>query len=163
MRTRLDRQAGQPERLWSEYSVSAWLYRQESSQLCRARRALLIHLLDHGTGTADDMAHRLPADPDGRDPRWRGPVPGALARAGIIRRIGFTASCRPSRHASAIAVWELADRDAPMAWLSHHPELPEPQPDDVATAGSMPVEPAVVSQMTMWRLSRARRTHPGER
>ena len=113
-----------------------WLIRQ-------ARRALLIRLLAAGAVTADDVADRLPGNPDGIDPRWRGVVPGPLARAGIIRRIGYTASCRPIRHASVITVWELADLAAAVAWLSRHPELPEP--DDDTTTDPMPVEPAAAT------------------
>jgi hypothetical protein len=46
-------------------------------------------------------------------------VPGPLARAGFIRRGGFVPSARPSRHASILIVWELADRAAAIAWLTH--------------------------------------------
>jgi hypothetical protein len=96
----------------------------------RARRALLMRLLDAGTGTADDLADLVEPTPD-LDPRYRGAVPGPLARAGIIRHVGYERSRRPSRHASIISTWEIADRDAATDWLDTHPDLPDPEPDDV--------------------------------
>ena len=89
----------------------------EPAEHCSSR------LLDVGIATADDVAERIgPTDPD-IDPRWLGTVPGPLAIAGIIRRVGYTKSARPIRHASVIAVWELADRAAALAWLARHPDL----------------------------------------
>jgi len=97
----------------------------------RARRALLVHLLDAGIATADDVAERIGPTGAGIAAQWRGPVPIPLARDGIIRRAGYTTSRRPTRHASVIAVWELADRAAALAWLARHPDLPDPpEPDD---------------------------------
>ena len=94
------------------------------------RRALLMHLLDAGTATADNVADRLGPTPDGIDPRFLGTVPGLLARAGIIRPASIAKSARPSRHASLLTVWELADRAAALAWLSQNPDLPDPENED---------------------------------
>jgi hypothetical protein len=98
----------------------------------RASRALLLRLLDVGTDTADDVAERIGPTDHGIDPRRRGTVPGPLASAKIIRRVGYTKSARPIRHASVIAVWELADRAVALAWLARHLDLPEPGDDDGA-------------------------------
>ena len=116
----------------------------------RARRALIIRLLDVGIATADDVADGIgPGDPD-IDPRWLGTVPGPLATAGVIRRIDYAQSSRPSRHASVIGVWELADRDAALTWLAEHPEMDEPV-DDTATDPTPIGTAAATHQMTMWR------------
>jgi hypothetical protein len=93
-------------------------------------------LLEAGTATADDVAERIGPAPDGIDPRFLGTVPGPLARAGIIRRAGFMPSARPSRNASILTIWELADHAGAIAWLAHNPELPQPEPDNEAGAPS---------------------------
>src|SRR5262249_44226647 len=95
-----------------------------------ARRALLGRLLDAGTATADDVVALIGPTPDGIDPRFLGTVPGPLARAGIIRRVGFGPSARPTRHAGILSRWELADRAAALAWLARHPTLPAPENED---------------------------------
>jgi hypothetical protein len=125
----------------------------------RARRALLGQLLAAGTATADDVAEQVEPPPDGIDPRFLGTVPGPLARAGIIRAASYTKSARPSRHASLLTVWELADRAAALAWLVRNPNLPDPEPDDdaghpcsVSTSSPRPAPLAVttVSQATLF-------------
>src|SRR5262249_23678938 len=93
----------------------------------RGQRALLARLLACDRATADDVRGAVEL-PTGIDPRCLGTVPGPLADAGLIRRISYTASCRPERHASIIAVWTLADRASPLAWLADNPELPDPAP-----------------------------------
>jgi hypothetical protein len=103
----------------------------------RARRALHLQLLEVGSATAADVADRIGSTRNRIDPRWRGAVPRSLPLAGIIRRAGYTKSARPSRHASVLTVWELADRGAALAWLARNPDLPEP--DDEAGAPSPPV------------------------
>ncbi len=144
-----DRQAGRAAGERRKDAAHALLTVRRDSLIRRARRALLIRLLDVGTATADDVADGIgPSDPD-IDPRWLGTVPGPLATAGIIRRIGYDQSSRPIRHASVISVWELADRAAALAWLAHHPEIDEPVAE--TTASPMPVEPAAATrQTTLW-------------
>jgi hypothetical protein len=108
----------------------------------RARRALLLRLLEADTATADDVAERIgPINPS-IDPRWLGTVPGPLAIAKIIRRADYTKSARPVRHASVIAVWELADRGAAIAWLARNPDLPEAEDDDGAPCVATPKPPS---------------------
>jgi len=137
MTDRLDRQAGRAEGERRRDDALSLLTARRGWLIRGACRALLTHLLDHGTGTADDVADRLPADPDGIDPRWRGAVMRTLSAARLIRRVGYTTSCRPVRHASVIAVWELVDRAAAVAWLSRNPNPPEPG-DDAGTACPTP-------------------------
>lgn len=90
----------------------------------RARRALLLALIDGDTATMDDVrfAVELPTD---INPTVFGCVPSVLARAGIIRAIGYDRTCRPTGHARPITVWMLADREAAIRWLAAHPNLPE--------------------------------------
>ena len=57
-------------------------------------------------------------------------VPGALARAGIIERIGFTDSRRADAHARPVSVWRLADCKAARAWLATYPDRPDPLPTE---------------------------------
>jgi hypothetical protein len=91
----------------------------------RGRRALLLQLLAGRTATADDVRAAIQLPP-GLDPRCLGAVPIALAEAGIIERVDYTPSMRSERHASIIAVWGLADRAAALAWLTDHPDVPDP-------------------------------------
>ena len=101
-----------------------------------------MRLLEVGTATADDVAERIgPTDPS-IDPRWLGTVPGPLAVARIIRRVDYTKSARPIRHASVIAVWELADRAAAIAWLARNPDLPEAEDGDGVPCLATPKPPS---------------------
>lgn len=94
----------------------------------RAQRALLRALLESGTATADDVRAAVELPPD-IDPKVFGAVPGSLARAGIIRRVGYAETCRPAAHARPVSVWTLADRDAAARWLADHPDLGAPDSD----------------------------------
>jgi len=88
-----------------------------------ARRALLDALLANGIATADDVRARVEL-PKGINPKTFGAVPSVLARAGIIRRDGFTRSTRPEAHARPVSVWRLADPAAAQRWLASHRPLP---------------------------------------
>jgi hypothetical protein len=90
------------------------------------QRALLMRLLAAGTATADDVRAAV-ALPSGIDPVCLGTVPGPLARAGIIRRVGYRDSDRAAAHARPLSLWELADPAAARAWLEDHPALPDVQ------------------------------------
>lgn len=83
------------------------------------RRALLEALLRQGTATADDVRETVEVPP-GVDPVCLGAVPGTLARAGIIRRVGFTKTTRVIGHARPVTVWALIDRAAALVWLADH-------------------------------------------
>jgi len=142
MSTPDSRKAGQEEGASRKEAAHALLEARRDVYIRRARRALLLRLLDAGTATADDVAGRIGPTDHGMDPRWLGTVPGPLAVARIIRRQGFTTSARPSRHASIITTWELADRAAALAWLARHPDIPEPEPgDDAGALCRCPVSP----------------------
>ncbi len=74
---------------------------------------------------ADRADRSLTSTLDGSAPcRDRSPSPG-LSAGSVTPK-----SARPIRHASVIAVWELADRAAALAWLARNPELPDTEPDD---------------------------------
>ena len=131
-----DRKAGQGEGEHRKDAAHSLLEARREVHIRRARRALLLLLLDAGTATADDVADSSGPAPDGIDGRFLGTVPGPLARAKIIRRTGFVPSSRPSRHASTLSVWQLDDRAGAIAWLARNPDLPEPDPGDDAGAPS---------------------------
>jgi hypothetical protein len=128
------RKAGQREGARRKDAALALLEARRDVWVRRGRRALLTHLLAHGTGTADDVADLLGEIPTDLDPRWRGAVPIVLAKAGIIRHVGYVNSRRPIRHASTLKIWELASEGHALTWLSFHPDLPDPEPDDDAGA-----------------------------
>ena len=83
--------------------------------------------------------------PEGIDPRVLGGVPKLLVKLGIIRRSGSTKSDRPNRNASVLAVWELANRDAALAWLTDNSDLPDTQPDNDASVLSPAPSPSLPS------------------
>lgn len=103
----------------------ALLAAQRALYVLRGRRALLSALLCSGTASADDVrdAVELPA---GLSPKFFGVVPGPLAIARIIRRVGFTSTSRPTAHARPVSVWELVDAAKATAWLDEHPDPGDP-------------------------------------
>jgi hypothetical protein len=90
----------------------------------RGRRALLSQLLASGTATADDVRAAVEL-PRGIGPRCYGAVPTALAKAGLIRAVGYRPSERPEAHGRPVTIWQLADRGGALAWLRDHPDAPE--------------------------------------
>jgi hypothetical protein len=81
-----------------------------------------------GQATADDVRDALDL-PEGIDPVCLGAVPIALARAGIVRRVGYVPTCRPDAHARPVSLWALADRAAAVRWLADHPDRPDDDAD----------------------------------
>ena len=131
-----DRKAEQQEGERRKDAAHSLLEARREVYIRRARRALLLRLLEAGTATADDVAEVSGPAPEGIDGRFLGTVPGLLARAKIIRRAGYVASSRPSRHASILSIWRLDDRAGALAWLARNPDLPAPEPGDDAGAPS---------------------------
>ena len=131
-----DRKAGQWEGKRRKDAAHSLLAARREVYIRRARRALLLRLLEAGTATADDVAESSGPAPEGTDGRFLGTVPGPLARARLIRRAGFVSSARPSRHASILSIWELADRAGAIAWLARNPDVPDPEPGNDAGAPS---------------------------
>lgn len=128
----IDRAAGQDQGERRKGQAHALLEARREAYLCRARRAMLARLLEVGRATADDAAEAVGPVP-GIDPRWRGPVPGPLAKAGIIRPTGiYVKSCRPVAHARRLILWELADWAEAKRWLAENPE-PDDDPLDEAS------------------------------
>jgi len=103
----------------------ALLEARRDGYMVRGRRALLKAVLLAGRATADDVRAAVELPPD-LDPKLFGAVPGALARAGIIRAVGFVNSARAEGHARPVKVWELADYGAAYRWLAEHPDRPDP-------------------------------------
>jgi hypothetical protein len=137
-----DWKAGKNEGESRKDAAHALLEARRDVLIRRARRALLLRLLDVGIATADDVTERIgPTDPS-IDPRWLGTVPGPFAIARTIRRASYTKSTRPIRHASVIAVWELADRAAALAWLARNPDLPEAEDGDGVPCLATPKPPS---------------------
>jgi len=95
----------------------------------RGQRALLTALLVTDIAAADDVRDLVNLPP-GIDPVCLGAVPGPLVGAGIIRRVGYAPTCRPTAHARPLSVWAVVDRDAAMQWLADHPDLPDLGDDD---------------------------------
>ena len=110
----------------------ALLVARREGLLLRGRRALLAALLELGEATADDVRDAV-AVPAGIDPVALGAVPGALARAGIIRRAGYRASIRAEAHVRPVSIWQLSDREAAIAWMHEHPDSPVPASSPDAT------------------------------
>jgi hypothetical protein len=139
MSTPEGRKAGQEEGESRKDAAHALLENRRALLIRRARRALLIRLLQAGTATADDVADGIGLTGNGIDGRWLGTVPGPLALAGIIRRAGYTRSARPTRHASILTVWQLADRAGATTWLARNPDSPDPpEPDDAGATNPSP-------------------------
>lgn len=100
--------------------------RDSALNLLRVRRADLIRAcsaaalrvaIDRGEVCADDVRALVPI-PAGISPKLVGCVFRDLADAGILRRIGFRNSKRPTAHARPLSVWHLADSAAASAWLA---------------------------------------------
>jgi hypothetical protein len=87
------------------------------------RRAFLLHLIEYGTATADDI--RAAVDlPESINAKLFGAVPGPLAKAGIIRQVGFVPTTRAVAHGRPVSVWALVDEVKARAWLAANPPLP---------------------------------------
>jgi hypothetical protein len=86
-----------------------------------------------GTATLDDAADLASAFADGG--RWRGSIPTALARRGLIECAGHRQSDRAARHRGLVTVWRAIDR-AGLAWLAGEirAELGLPAPANPAAA-----------------------------
>jgi hypothetical protein len=141
MGTPEDHKAGQEEGERRKDAAHLRLEAHRDVRIRRARRTLLLRLLEVGTATADDVADNIgPIDPT-IDRRWLGTVPGPFIVASVIRRAGFTKSVRPIRHASIITIWELADRAAALVWLARNPDLPEPEDGAEAPCPASPNKP----------------------
>jgi hypothetical protein len=110
-------------------AAHALLEARRDQYVCLARRALLLHLLEHGTATIDDIRAVVEL-PDDINPKLFGAVPGALARAGIVRRVGFTMTARPAAHSRPISVWTLVDEEKAREWLAANPTLPMSAPGE---------------------------------
>lgn len=94
----------------------------------RVQRAYLTHLFTAGADTSDPVRDLVPLPP-GIDPRLVGAAVRGLAELDLIRSVGRRRSTRPQAHARQLDVWAVSDRDAALAWLTCHPEMPDPEHD----------------------------------
>jgi hypothetical protein len=76
-----------------------------SDWLLRARHEAIMHCLQYGRVTADDVRQRCPV-PEGWDAR----VVGAVFRDKRFRQVGVTQTTRAASHCRPIAVFELRQR-----------------------------------------------------
>ena len=64
-----------------------------------------------GSATSDVIPDDL-AGAWGDGGKWVGAMVRTLAQDGLMHRLGYVASCRPSRHGCPVGVWAVADRYA---------------------------------------------------
>lgn len=88
----------------------------------RGQRLLVERLLRHETGSIDNVRDNIDI-PSNVNPTCLGAVPGTLAKAGIIERVGFRNTDHPKGHARPVSVWTLRRREKAIRWLAEHPEL----------------------------------------
>lgn len=108
-------------------SRKVWLIRRDTLRFLDA----MMGRADR-TATTDDAADDLAATfTDGG--KWRGSIPGALAREGLVVRVGMVRSGRPSRHRGYVTLWKAADlsgiefrRGELRQWLAEHPDPAAP-------------------------------------
>jgi hypothetical protein len=98
------------------------LLRDRRAELVRrVQRAYLTLLLDGGPSITDPIRDLVPI-PAGIDPRLVGAAVRGLAELRLIRRAGLSRSIRPEAHGRDLPRWEIADRDAALAWLAANPD-----------------------------------------
>ena len=134
------RKCGQNESERRKADALLTLTKRREIYITRARRILLRTLLDSKTATVDDVRQLIEL-PTRINPKCFGAMPGALARAGIIRAAGFAKTSRPEGHARPVTVWELADREAAKQWLEDHRNLPDDQSEVDRQSFLFPVYP----------------------
>jgi hypothetical protein len=124
-----DRQDGTAEGEHRRDAALDLLRERRAALVRRGARLLAARLLHCGTATMDDIAAELETPPD-LDRRLVGAIPSTLAKAGVAALAGYVRSARPERHASVLAVWQLTDADAALAWLAENPDLPDADADE---------------------------------
>lgn len=146
-----DRSAGRAEGRWRK-GAALDLHEVRRQQLVEdARRALVRHALACGSATADDVRDLVELPP-GCSPKAFGAAPGPLAKAGIIERVAYTETCRPTAHARPVSVWRIRDRTKAERWLIENPERPAPElvppaavaPTNETGPTALTVEPEVI-------------------
>ena len=114
-----DRNGGAEQGEARKQFAHAILEANRESFVIDARRSLLQHLLEHGTGTINDV-RRAVSIPIGINPKVMGCVPNALAKAGIIRCVDQEKTDRAIAHARKVSIWAIADHSKAVAWLAAH-------------------------------------------
>lgn len=133
---------GESERL--KLRAFSLLAAHRQALIRRARRALLLILLDRERATIDEVRGAVPT-PAKVDPTAFGPVPSELATLGIIAADGYQKSARPEAHARPVQIWKLVNRAAALHWLATHPEIPEPEPESLTLPFPLNKEPGAAT------------------
>lgn len=131
-----DRDNGQSEGEQRKQAQLANLRERRAIYVRRGQRVLLQALLFCGRATADDIRELVEIPPD-IDPKLFGSVPGPLARAGIIKRVGYELTSRPMAHARPVSVWALANRAEAEKWLAANPDIPNQENPPAAADGQL--------------------------
>jgi hypothetical protein len=112
---------------------------------------LVSYLMEHQTGTTDDIRSLVDVPPEAGNSAWGAATLG-LAQAGIIRKVGTVTSRRPERHGCEIKLWSLAvEHDAARRGLALRPEFPEPPPEDKGDAGAALVPSAPTPPLAFYQ------------
>lgn len=100
-----------------------WIERRRDCWLRRAKRCLLILLIDKGITSTDDVRELVPV-PDAVHPSIVGDVPKDFHKDGLIERVGDFHTDRPVAHGRFLSLWRIKDIDTARQWLETHPDLP---------------------------------------
>lgn len=114
----------------------------------RIQRGFVLFLVEHQTGTTDDIRPLVDVPPEAGPSVWGAAVNG-LRQARIIRGVGHVTSSRPERHGCEIKRWTLlGGHAAAYAWLAAHPELPGPDGSESGAGAPIPSTPAPPQTLT---------------
>ena len=156
MSTLDDRRTGHREGEARKRAMTGVVERFKPGLTRRIQHAFLTRLMAQPTGTTDDIRGCVDPSPDAGTAVWGAALQG-LVRDRLIRRVEYVPSSRPERHGCPVGLWTLAVEHAEaQRWLSLHPELPEPEPDDEAgqpgpvSLPSPRLAPAATHQSTLF-------------
>ncbi|WP_339742625.1 hypothetical protein [uncultured Rubinisphaera sp.] len=91
--------------------------------LLKARRRLLLHLLDNHTGTINDIEHHLKI-PDDLKSKVLSKVAFVLVRRKLIRKKTCSSNSSGNNRTSKVSVWEIVNYRRAELWLIRNP-IPE--------------------------------------
>ena len=136
------RREGQEEGERRKRGSTARVERRHRVWVRRVQRALIEFLMEHPTGTTDDIRPRIDAPSEAGSSFW-GSAVLSLSKTKMIVRVGRHVSGRPERHGCENGVWRLAvDHERARHWLDTHPDLPpEKESDGEGVLCRAPVTP----------------------
>ncbi len=115
----LHREAARDDARRTKEATLATLEERRHWWILQGRFILVTVALERGQASSDDIHERLTL-PDEIDPTCLGSVPTMLARAGIIKRIGYIPTSRKTAKSRPLSLWEIADREAAQRYLAQH-------------------------------------------